>query len=82
MNKESTYNESAYNKEYYMANKARINERTTKMMQCAKCLRVVQYRTMRGHKLTKKCERDYQKRINPLVVYDKLKDVVGTFNDP
>lgn len=79
--------ESIYNKEYYQKNKNHIDARITRRMQCARCLRVVQYRGMKAHVLTPKCERDYQKRLNPVdpkpVKKKKEKgEIVGTFNEP
>jgi len=74
MNKESNYN-----KEYYEKNKVHINNRATRQMQCAKCLRIVQFRGIRAHKLTAKCERDYNKRM---ALDNKPKQIDGVFNEP
>lgn len=76
--------ESDYNREYYLKNKDRLNTRATRRMQCAKCLKDVQFRGMRAHILTPKCERDYQKRLAPETksVKKPKGEIVGTFNEP
>lgn len=76
--------ESIYNKEYYEKNKVHINTQATRRMQCAKCLKVVQFRNIHAHILTPKCERDYQKRIAPVIDIKTIKggNIYGTFNNP
>lgn len=48
---------------YYSKNKIRIDIRESRKVQCNKCLRIVQFRSMKAHINKPKCERDYQKRM-------------------
>lgn len=50
---------------YYSLNKEKIRKKACRMIQCSKCLRIIQFKSLPTHKRKPKCERDYQKRINP-----------------
>jgi hypothetical protein len=49
---------------YYAKNKERIDMRESRVVQCNKCLRILQFRSMKAHIHKPKCERDYQKRMS------------------
>ena len=51
---------------YYAKNKASIDLRVSRTVQCNKCLRIIQFRSMKAHIKKPKCERDYQKRLSQI----------------
>lgn len=54
-------------KSYYMKNRDKIRNKACRLVQCERCYKIMQFKSIIPHKKTKKCIKDYEKRLNLVI---------------